>query len=124
MNRNLVFSVSETGILNGEVTLVIENAITATVSPETFSVVTSIASNPADYSALISVFPNPARDLVQIKSPVEITSITVYDFSARVVYKSIHNSSADLGHLQTGLYVMQIITVNDGYAMKKISIVK
>ena len=120
VNRNLTFSINAQGVLNGEVTLVIENETTATVASESYSVVASVSPKPTDYSSQITIFPNPVSDLVQIQSPFDINSVSVYDFSGRIVFISNGHAPVDLSQLANGSYIMQIITANNGFAMKKI----
>ncbi len=124
VNRNLAFSVSANGMVNGETTLAIDNSISATVTTESYSIYTTVDSKPTDYSARISISPNPVRDKVYIDAPVAINSITIYDFSGRIVFENKGQNNASLSSLLPGNYIMQIITEDNGYAMHKISIVK
>jgi hypothetical protein len=124
VNRNLSFSVNSSGMLSGEVTLVIENATTATVTPENYSVITGLAPKPEDRSSAITIYPNPVRDVVHVESPWNIESLTVYDYSGRMVFTGKGINQADLGALAAGSYILQIVTETDGFAMKKISVIR
>lgn len=120
VNRNLAFTVSTTGQMTGEVTLNIENSTTATVRQENYSLVTSVYEPVVDYSPIVMVTPNPAQDIVQIKSPVEIESITLYDYNGRQVCYRKGSNILNLSELVNGSYLLQVVMADNGFAMKKI----
>ena len=61
------------------------------------------------YSESINVFPNPASDVVYLKSDESITSVKVFNYTGQVVMnKSIDNRSykLDVSQLQDGIYFL------------------
>lgn len=67
---------------------------------------------------LISIYPNPTQNIVNIVSPqVEITSVEVYDVRGRKVEQVSYNSSTnyqlDLSKLDSALYFIKINSIED-----------
>ncbi|MFN8275914.1 MAG: T9SS type A sorting domain-containing protein [Chitinophagales bacterium] len=61
----------------------------------------------------ISIFPNPATQLIQIASPAEIDRITIRDQQGRLlrlVMPSKQTASMNVDDLQQGIYIIQIYT--------------
>ncbi len=61
------------------------------------------------YSESINVFPNPASDILYLKSDESITSVKVFNYTGQVVMnKSIDNRSykLDVSQLQDGIYFL------------------
>ncbi|MGZ3863890.1 MAG: T9SS type A sorting domain-containing protein [Bacteroidia bacterium] len=74
----------------------------------------------------IVVYPNPAKDFVNIKSEVTITSLKIVNVLGETVYKTeLHNSEASISTalLAEGNYSLVVCTGN-GIAIKKIFILK
>ena len=70
----------------------------------------------------ISVYPNPAKDVVRIQSASVIKNITVYDLQGRIIqFSQIENQNAELNisTLKTGIYLFSINT-EAGTIVKKI----
>lgn len=60
----------------------------------------------------VSVYPNPFTDVLQIESSQSIETIEVYDLTGKRVYKSEAKQQIELGHLQAGVYMLNIYTAN------------
>jgi hypothetical protein len=79
-----------------------------------------------DYEQLISVYPNPARDviLVEMTDGTEIAAITLYDINGRVVETlretSLQRSTVNVSNLPAGTYFLHIRTVNGQGIIRKI----
>lgn len=70
----------------------------------------------------ITVYPNPANDLVNIQSPSNIKSVAVYDLQGRLintVKANQKNTEVNISHLNTGIYFFSIET-EAGTLVKKI----
>jgi len=69
----------------------------------------------------VSLFPNPATDIVNIQLPntVEMKSIAVYDVLGKVVVNSATNNQINVSQLNHGVYMVNIET-NQGTVTKKI----
>lgn len=81
-----------------------------------------VAENSSD---MVSIFPNPAKDKLNIKGN-GIQNVTIYNVVGQVVY---HNSNADntqvieLGNMPSGIYMVKVDTT-DGETVKRISVVR
>ncbi|MCD4729967.1 MAG: T9SS type A sorting domain-containing protein [Bacteroidales bacterium] len=63
----------------------------------------------------LSIFPNPAADLININSDVNISNLKVYDFTGKVVLKEKINASQtqiNTTDFEAGVYLLQIFTDN------------
>ncbi|MCK5102139.1 MAG: T9SS type A sorting domain-containing protein, partial [Cyclobacteriaceae bacterium] len=61
----------------------------------------------------VQIFPNPARDIVNIKSNIKITSINVYNyFGQKLIEKQLSGNEFQLNtsNLTTGIYLFLIET--------------
>jgi hypothetical protein len=86
--------------------------------------ITSVLSNNSFISSKLSVYPNPATNVVNISSTVNATinAVEMTDLNGRVVMtKAVNatNGQIAIGDLATGVYMMKI-TTNQGTAIKKI----
>ena len=61
----------------------------------------------------LSIYPNPATDLINIQSDEEIQEISIYNFSGQLVYKSSMENKTkqiDTQSFTAGLYIVHLIT--------------
>ena len=87
-------------------------------------IVNGTAVEAIEASEEISVFPNPARDYVEISAPCipQETSIILFDLSGKIVMTnnlSAGHGRMDVSRLPNGTYILKV----DGYTTK-ISIVR
>ena len=71
-----------------------------------------------------AVYPNPARDIMNVVSDSQINSLRIFDLSGRLVFSQSYNASQvtmDVSSFNYGLYIMQIAT-ETGIKNVKISI--
>jgi thiol-disulfide isomerase/thioredoxin len=72
--------------------------------------------------ALISVYPNPASDMITISGVSGMTQVTVFDASGRVVLAStIDRSTLDVSELEAGVYSISIVN-NGAKKVEKVTI--
>lgn len=87
---------------------------------ETFWVAT-LGIESAEYS--IRIFPNPVKNILTITTESEISGVTIYDASGRIVLaKNIircQNAEVDLSSLEDGIYFVRVET-QTGIALQKI----
>lgn len=73
-------------------------------------------------TANVSLFPNPANDVITLKTDVSIKAVTVYNNLGQVVFAKNSNFSMlnefDISNLKSGLYVMDIASL-DGETQTK-----
>ena len=62
-----------------------------------------------------SIYPNPAKNFVNIKSQEDNYLLTIYDLNGRVLHSTKENksTSVDVSSFSKGLYLFNIITKND-----------
>lgn len=68
---------------------------------------------------LFTVFPNPARNEIQISSSEEIDFIKVLDLNGRIVVTS-KQQTINLSHMKSGIYIIQITSPKGIIAQKVI----
>lgn len=58
----------------------------------------------------VSVFPNPARDLVTLKMPsnIEVNTISLYNVLGKKINASLVNNQINVTHLSKGLYILKL----------------
>jgi PKD repeat protein len=88
-----------------------------------FSVV-KISKDAIENSEALSVFPNPADEILNILSANEIKSIVIFNsFGQKVFEGNVNNTNTKIhtGNFESGVYVIRIETLN-GIETRKISI--
>ncbi len=73
-----------------------------------------------------TVYPNPARDIINVVSGSQINNVRVFDLSGRLVFSQSYNANQvvlDINNFKNGLYIMQIAT-GEGIQNVKFSVVK
>ena len=69
----------------------------------------------------VSLFPNPAKDIININSTESIEKIVVYNTLLQIVYSKMIDAKSfeiDLSHLESGHYVV-VLTSNEGLSIPK-----
>jgi hypothetical protein len=107
--------------------LVLVNACGVDTLSKTILSTTGIASLP-DNSATFNLYPNPAKDLVNIESfnTVVLQRIVIYNMQGQQVFDAKINASKysiDLNTLHTGIYSVQIQT-EKGVVTRRLEIIK
>lgn len=62
--------------------------------------------------AKLSVYPNPATDVVNLKSSKEIKGVSIFDLSGKVIKKANGSAPVNVSTLQKGTYVLQAINMD------------
>lgn len=68
---------------------------------------------------LIQIYPNPVKDVLNIRSNLEVKKITVRDITGKVVLLSETQQNINMAHLSKGVYLLQVQTA-EGLIEKKI----
>lgn len=66
----------------------------------------------------LTVYPNPATDLLGIKSNIKVDQVTVYDISGKKINVSLFDNKVDVRNLPSGAYIISIET-KEGKTTKK-----
>ncbi len=83
----------------------------------------SNALSTADYqlNAKTQLYPNPANELLFVKSDTTIDTIEVYTISGRKVLQQAYSQQVNLSSLSSGVYLIKLIAA-DKHAVKKLII--
>jgi hypothetical protein len=65
-------------------------------------------------STSISIYPNPAEEVIQIQSPLKIDRIQFYDLQGRLLKSEVLNgrTSMNASDLENGVYLIEILNQN------------
>lgn len=115
-----------TNVPDGDHVAHVEAVYATGVSPKAsapFNVNVGVKENA---KSLVSVFPNPAKDVLKVKATSNITSIKVVNvLGAQVVNQKVDDNKAEINtaNLENGIYYITIETAN-GVSTQKINVVK
>lgn len=85
-------------------TCVAGNSISNSISAATLSIIDNVTELPG-------VFPNPAKDIIQIKGLKQISSISIYDLNGRLMETNFSKDTRiNISELSTGSYLLEINT--------------
>ena len=80
---------------------------------ESFSFATLSVTNEDKINYNVSLFPNPAKTVVNIKSDSEILKIECYDLLGKMVLNTASNQNRiDVSEFQSGMYLIKVYTSN------------
>lgn len=68
----------------------------------------------------LNIYPNPASDVVFIKSDLKITSVEVFESTGKLVLFSANTEMIDLSKLSRGLFMLKINYDNQSSVFKKV----
>jgi len=57
----------------------------------------------------VSIFPNPASDVITIDSPIEVERYILLDIHGRKVKEGVYTGRIEINSLQSGTYILQLI---------------
>ena len=82
----------------------------------------AITAGTNDYATnnLISTYPNPIKNILNLNSEKEIKSIEIYDIIGKQVSKPTNFEQIDLSNLKSGIYHLKIILNSNELVVKKI----
>ena len=67
----------------------------------------------------ISLYPNPAREVLNISSTIKITKIQVYDIQGRNVASYNNTSDINIAALGKGAYIVKVVQENGSVVAKQ-----
>ena len=70
----------------------------------------------------ISIYPNPAKNVVNISANSEIKMVRVLDIAGKLVLteNALSNNSINVSNLKTGVYILNVILANGNQSTKKL----
>ena len=81
-------------------------------------------STPSTGSGALTVYPNPASSTLHIESEIQSGQVSVYDLTGRKVLQGEYQPNISVGHLNDGLYFIQIVTAEGQVFTQKFIIEK
>jgi hypothetical protein len=90
-----------------------DNIVVSAVAPEIMAV-----SNVTKSS--VNIYPNPVKDVINITSDKNVSSVTIYDLSGKSVKTSKAAASVNIQNLEKGTYVVKINFADGTSESKKI----
>lgn len=75
-----------------------------------------------EFNNQIKLYPNPAKNFIQIKGLSDDASISIYDLNGRIVkiVNYLKNDAIDINHLTKGAYIIKIKNDNNSATYKKL----
>ena len=72
----------------------------------------------------ITLYPNPAEDVIYLKSPLKIDRANIFDLQGRIVkqFELRSQTSLDVSDLKSGVYLMEMLNENKQISQQKILI--
>lgn len=108
------------GSYTATLTYYYKGALCPTTTPA--FIATGVADNIVANS--ISLFPNPATNMVTISTPQSIANINIYDVAGKLVMgqnnTQANNINMDIATLSNGFYTVQLYTTQDSVITKKL----
>lgn len=99
-----------------------ESAITATSTSlllDSVSLSSTLGTNETTYDdILLSVYPNPVKDMLNIKTDKKIKSVQIFDASGKLINARLNGNQIDVKSLSPGNYIINIET-NSGKTSEK-----
>ncbi|GAA4282168.1 T9SS type A sorting domain-containing protein [Gaetbulibacter aestuarii] len=74
-----------------------------------------------DLSNELAVYPNPARDIIYLRSGVTIKKVEMFDMLGKLVLETDMNSEIKVNHLEQGIYLLKAYS-EIGSSVKKVVI--
>lgn len=65
----------------------------------------------------VSIYPNPTSDFVNIKSPVDVMSLTLFSIDGRKLFENYKENKIDISSYNTGIYILNVV-LKDGTSFK------
>ncbi|MGB4960914.1 MAG: T9SS type A sorting domain-containing protein, partial [Saprospiraceae bacterium] len=84
-----------------------------TVSPR------SKESHPVNFAADISIYPNPAQDIIFLTETESVTKVEVLDIHHKMVLVPAYEQGIDISQLNQGVYFIKIYSASADPVTKK-----
>lgn len=67
-----------------------------------------------------SIYPNPSKDIIKVKSKKEISQIKVFNELGVLIITDLNNNNVDISALASGLYFIRITDIDGNIGFKKL----
>lgn len=68
----------------------------------------------------ISVYPNPASEIITVEASFHIDSVELFDITGKKVLKSVQTNAIKVNHLPNGIYLIKIFTEKGSLTKKMV----
>lgn len=65
----------------------------------------------------VSIYPNPTSDIVNIKSPINVMSLSLFSIDGRKLFENYKENKIDISSYNTGIYILNVV-LKDGTSFK------
>ncbi|AZA51667.1 T9SS C-terminal target domain-containing protein [Chryseobacterium sp. G0201] len=65
----------------------------------------------------VSIYPNPTSDFVNIKSPIDVMSLSLFSIDGRKLFENYKENKIDISSYNTGIYILNVV-LKDGTTFK------
>ena len=104
---------------NGEATVVIRFNSNGKWVEKSIAITASTTLGTDDFKKLeLGIYPNPATDILNIKTQDELRNVTIYDISGKILNTRVSNNQVDVSAFVKGIYIINITTENANYVQK------
>lgn len=86
------------------------NATSVSLGLDTFNISGVLSTEEVKLDNTLTIYPNPVSEILNIKTDGKIKEISVYDMSGRKMKANLINNQIDVRNLQSGTYMIEIIT--------------
>lgn len=83
---------------------------------------TSAGVDELEFASKIFIYPNPARDLLNISSNIPFKTVSLSNYLGQNCEAKMINNSIDISQMQKGLYFLTITSLNNTSLVKKVVI--
>lgn len=103
----------------GTANLVISFNSNGKVVEKTLTVISSSLAATSDVKKLeLSIYPNPATEILNVKTSDKVLEVFIIDISGKVINSKIVNGQMNVSQLQKGNYILKVVTEKAVYKEK------
>ena len=95
---------------NGDGTATVSTSLTQTVCKD------DLAVNDVTKNKVISVYPNPAKDIINLNSEQKISEVKIYNVAGALIKTdtNVIGNKVNVSQLKPGVYIVKVNDTNDG----------
>lgn len=84
------------------------------ITNTTSTTVTALSNQDFDFETNFTLYPNPAKDVlnIKVKNEIEVKSVSIYNTLGQIIMTTIHfeNGEINISNLQSGSYFIKVFT--------------
>lgn len=114
LNDELILTPIDSGIAS----VVVSFNSNGKVVEKTITVISGTLASTEVKQIALSIYPNPATDILNIKTQDRIVNIGIYDMSGKLINAKENNGQVNVTMLPKGTYLLQVVTDKAVYQQK------